>query len=137
MKIILLIMIGVSILNADFTRSGDTVTDSISKLEWQDNEIGTSTSWTSALERCESLVLSGSSDWRLPNVNELKSIVDKSKYDPSIIASFQNTYSYLYWSSTSYEGGSGNAWYVNFNLGNVSYDYKSTSGYVRCVRGGQ
>ena len=137
MKIILLIMIGVSILNADFTRSGDTVTDSISKLEWQDNEIGTSTKWTAALERCESLVLSGSSDWRLPNVNELKSIVDKSKYDPAIIASFQNTNSDYYWSSSSYEGLSDDAWSVYFSYGNLHNRNKARYHYVRCVRGGQ
>ena len=130
-------MIGVSVLNADFIKSGDTVMNTISKLEWQDNEIGSTTDWESAIERCEILVLSGYSDWRLPNINELKSIVDRSKYNPAIVDSFQNTDSSSYWSSTSDEGNSDYAWLVYFYDGGVGNYGKSSNLYVRCVRGGQ
>jgi len=134
MKIILLIMIGISILNADFTKSGDTVTDSVSKLEWQDDSATESATWVEAIEKCESL---NHSDWRLPNINELKSIVDRSKENPAIVETFQNNYSSNYWSSTTYEGSSDYAWFVDFFYGSVyGYD-KSGNGYVRCVRGGQ
>jgi len=130
-------MIGISILNADFTKSGDTVTDSVSKLEWQDDSATESATWVEAIEKCESLNLSGHSDWRLPNINELKSIVDRSKENPAIVETFQNNYSSYYWSSTTYEGSSGGAWLVYFGYGLVYSDGKSTNGYVRCVRGGQ
>jgi hypothetical protein len=42
-----------------------------------------------------------------------------------------------YWSSSSsYAGDSSAAWYVNFYVGYVYYDGKSSTDYVRCVRGG-
>jgi hypothetical protein len=41
-----------------------------------------------------------------------------------------------YWSSSSYAGGSSNAWYVDFDDGYVYYVGKSYTYYVRCVRGG-
>jgi len=139
MRVILLIMIGLSLLHAELTRDAATgiVSDSASGLQWQDNEVGSSTNWQGAIDRCEGLGLGGHSDWRLPNINELKSIVDRSEVDPAIKASFVFTTSHYYWSATTYEGFKLTAWYVLFRDGHVSYDYKSGNRYVRCVRGGQ
>ena len=115
MKQILLILIGLSSLSlAEFSRDGDIVTDTISKLQWQDNAIGEKMTWESAIDYCENtLRLGGYSDWRLPNINELKSIVDRSKYDPIIVNGFENTSSYYYWSSSTYKNNSSYAWIVN------------------------
>ncbi len=133
-----MIMIGLSLLNADFTKTGDTVKDSISKLEFQDDTVGSKMTWESAISYCENLTLSGHSDWRLPNINELKSIIDRSGNQPHIVYGFQKTsYDYPYWSSTSYEIDEFNAWYVNFDEGSVYYDLKAYNYYVRCVRDGE
>jgi len=139
MKQILLIMIGLSIsLLADFSRNNDTqiVTDNETGLQWQDNE-SVSKTWKSAIDYCENLTLGSYEDWRLPNINELTSLVDDSKSNPSIDTVFQYTASNLYWSSTTYARDSLNAWLVDFSNGyqyNVSKYYNF---YVRCVRAGQ
>ena len=137
MKIILLIMIGLSILNADFTRSGDVVTDNTTKLEWQDNEVGSSSNWEGAIQRCEDLSLGGNSDWRLPNIIELISIVDDTNFNPSINIVFQNTTFYHYWSSTTYASLPYNAWGIYFSTALQNNYNKLNYNYVRCVRAGQ
>jgi len=137
MKIILLIMIGLSLLQADFTKTGDIIKDSVSKLEFQDDAVGSQMPWEDAITYCEALTLGGHGDWRLPNINELKSIVDRSKVNPAIVTAFTNTSSSNYWSTTTYERNKNYAWYVGFSNGNVSGFTKGYSGYVRCVRDGQ
>jgi len=137
MKIIFLIMIGLSLLQADFTRIGNIVKDSVLKLEWQDNEIDTLVNWQTAIDRCENLILDGHDDWRLPNVNELKIIVDRSKYNPAIVDRFTQTSSIGYWSSTSFQGYKGDAWIVYFYYGYVGKEDKDIKRSVRCVRGGE
>jgi len=136
-KSILLIMIGVSILNADFIKNGDIVEDSVSKLQWQDDAVGEDINWQGAIDRCKSLSLGGYNDWRVPNINELKSIVDRSKLNPAIVDAFEHTQSNDYWSSTTHKGYSSSAWFVYFYNGDVDGYRKDGSGYVRCVRGGQ
>ncbi len=140
MRAILLIMIGLSaFLSADFTKSGDVVTDSATGLAWQDNNEtnGTQKTWQEAIDYCEALSLDTHDDWRLPNVNELKSIVDRSKSNPAIVTGFEYVQSGYYWSSTSVVGVEDLAWIVVFNYGHVNGHNKDDSRYVRCVRDGQ
>ncbi len=138
MKKILLIMIGLSVLlSADFTKSGDIVTDSTTNLQWQDDAIGSQMAWEVAITYCEALELDTLDDWRLPNINELKSIIDRSNLDPAIVDGFDYTSSDYYWSSTTHEGYKNNAWSANFNSGNTIYGTKGNSFFVRCVRAGQ
>jgi hypothetical protein len=134
MKIILLIMAGISLLDADFTKTGDTVKTSVSKLEFQDDAIGQKMKWQEAINYCELLALDNHDDWRLPNVNELRSIVNKSKRSPSAVSAFMYTSSDKYWSSTSYTRYKNNAWDVNFKYASVFYSTKDINHYVRCVR---
>ena len=77
--------------------------------------------------------------WRLPNVRELASIVDKSLRNPSIDAvAFPATPSHWFWTSTpfvdvNYVG----AWLVSFDNGFVlSYRFSGFGYYVRLVRTG-
>ena len=141
MKKILLIMIGLSCLvQAEIIRDSATgiVRDTATKLEWQDDVLGNSMAWEAAITQCEVLILGGHSDWRLPNINELKSIVDRSKFDPAIVTGFINTSSSFYWSSNTYESSRSYAWDVGFYGGRVYYSgYKEYDGYVRCVRDGE
>jgi len=81
MKKIILITMGLSLsLFADFSRNNTTniVTDNYTQLVWQDNERQELT-LPDAIEYCEALSLGGHDDWRLPNINELFSIVDYTK----------------------------------------------------------
>ena len=104
----------------------------LGNLMWQDNSdtMRIQRTWQGAKDYCKNLSLFGFSDWRLGNKEELTRLYkhkNKLKY----------FYSGHYWSSTSYEGLSGTAWYVRFNYGERNSNYKSLSHYVRCVRGGQ
>ena len=139
MRRILLITIGLSVsIWANFTRDNNTkiVTDNSTKLQWQDNE-SVSKKWTDAIDYCEALTLGGYNDWRLPNLNELRSIVDRSKSNPAIDSTFKNVVSYNDWSSSTVVGYEDHAWGVTFGDGNDRWYYKSNEGYVRCVRDGQ
>lgn len=76
--------------------------------------------------------------WRLPNVKELSSIVDRSKASPSIDpAAFPATPAAEFWSSTPYVGDPGNAWVVRFSYGYVDYYDRNRNFLVRLVRAGQ
>jgi len=116
-----------------------TVTDTNTGLVWQQDG-STYNTWEEALSYCENLTLAGYNDWRLPNVNELQSLVDYSRHNPAIDPVFSNTvsssYPSGYWSSTTYVIGPGYAWVVSFDHGyirvNDKRDYNSC---VRAVRG--
>ncbi len=150
MKKILLVLIGVSVLAlADMSRDATgIVTDSVTTLQWQDDysdngDVIKIANWRGAINYCENeLSLGGHNDWRLPNKNELLSIVDYNEYNHSINKDvFQNTSSYYYWSywsSTTNADDTSRAWYVNFSGGrSYYYDGKTANNYVRCVRSGQ
>ena len=60
----------------DFARNKDgTITDNATGLMWQQSDDGERRDWQTALKYAESSVLAGYSDWRLPNIKELQSIV--------------------------------------------------------------
>ena len=64
------------------TRKGDRmVFDSSSNLFWQKDSAKAET-WKDALNYCENLEYAGYSDWRLPNKNELVTLIDYSKIVP-------------------------------------------------------
>ena len=115
----------------------NSVLDSKTGLEWQDDAVGDTMDWVEAIKYCESLELDSNKDWRLPNINELKTIIDRSKYNPAIISAFEHTSSNGYWSSTTYEGNRELVWGVRFDGGFVGYDGKDNDYYTRCVRDGQ
>jgi hypothetical protein len=129
---------------ADFSRDGDgVVTDNTTGLQWQD-DINITKNWEDAIDYCETLTLGTHTDWRLPNFNELYSIVDRSKINPAIEAIFQNVVLDHYWSSTTQISSKRNAWSINFVDGSdqQSDKYKMNNDKfnnynVRCVRVGQ
>lgn len=112
----------------------NTVT--IGGLQWQDDSDAKSVKrdFVGAKAYCEELSLSGSSDWRLPTIKELQSIVDIKKYKPAIKSVFKNTASGDYWSSTPHATRPDKAWDVNFEYGYTDYDWKKDKFFVRCVR---
>nr|MBC8236666.1 DUF1566 domain-containing protein [Candidatus Sulfurimonas ponti] len=121
----------------NYTRDSDIVQDHLTGLMWQDDATPSAMTWTDAGAYCSALTLGGYTDWRLPTRAELQGIADYGRYNPAIDPTFQNTVSNVYWSSTTYANGTGNAWYLHFYVG-YQYNYTKTgSFYVRCVRAGQ
>lgn len=123
-----------------FTDNADgTVTDNLTQLVWQQVPNATALSWEQAIGYAESLSLAGYNDWRLPNIKELQSLNDDSRYNPSVATNFfSNVGVGNYWSSTTLKPNPTNpssAWYWNTSFGITSYDLKSNSNYVLCVRG--
>ena len=115
-----------------------TITDRITQLMWQQQDEGVVAVWEDAITACEELSLGGYSDWRLPNVKELRSIVDSGTYAPAIFSTyFPNTRTDSYWSSTTCVANTYAAWRVNFWHGEVTGLLKGTALFVRCVRGGE
>jgi hypothetical protein len=111
------------------------------RLMWAKASSLESMYWQNALEYCEGLELAGYSDWRLPNIKELRSIVDYERHNPAIdLNYFPDTESLGYWTSTTCVINFSNAWIVGFASGggeggnDKNYDYQK--GYARAVRGG-
>jgi len=78
--------------------------------------------------------------WRLPNVRELSTIVDKSQRNPSIDrTAFPTTPAHWFWTSTPFvDVGYVGAWLVSFDNGFVlSYRFSGFGYHVRLVRSGQ
>lgn len=119
-----------------FTTTADTVMDGVTGLVWQRGVSGDTYTWANAGIYCAELSLAGKSDWRLPTVVELNSIVDLSRASPSIDATaFPDTPSEPFWSSTADAYNEGDAWFVAFGNGWVgNYKDVGDTSRVRCVR---
>lgn len=101
----------------DFVDNGNgTVSDRMSALMWQRRDDGRTRNWREALAYCEALALAGHSDWRLPNVKELQSIVDYRRHDPALDTRFlqQSDHRGWFWSSTTHGDNVTQADYVCF-----------------------
>ena len=127
----------ITIMSIDrFSRNKDIVIDRQTGLQWQDDKEAKTIekNWREAIQYCEDLTLAGYNDWRLPNVRELLSITDKSRYDPAIQSIFKNVYDFNYVSSSLMVRNNSYPWVVDFDYGVSGELYsQSFSLYVRCV----
>lgn len=111
-------------------------------LMWQvipDGETGLT--FEEALKYCEGLTLGGFKDWRLPNRNEMTSLMRFDMEDPAVDQTiFSSAMSDFFWTSTTYLQINPNdttlAWVVSFEVPSVHYRLKTNNVYVMAVRGG-
>jgi len=112
--------------------------DSKTGLEWQCESSGEMT-WYKAREYAESLSLDGKDDWRLPTLAELESLLDRTKARPEGRPPMREEVPFRdelsYWSSTTFERDTKNAWILMFDGAYLLSYYKSNLYHVRCVRG--
>lgn len=115
--------------------------------------------WKGAVDRFRRVSFAGHNDWRIPTIKELRTLIYCSNGTPQYQALdkgcnkdynrtsdgkaaihnnvFPNTGNWLYWSSSSYAYGVGDAWIVDFNYGNTGSYHKNGINHVRLVRSGQ
>jgi len=94
--------------------------------------------WDVLVDGSNSESLCGYSDWRVPNITELKSIVHLGVFNPAIDTEyFPNTDARGYWSSSPYANYSNYAWGVYFNYGDDDDYNRNVTSSLRLVRSGQ
>ena len=127
-----------------------TITDMTTGLVWlQDaNHFEGVMNWQSAMDAADGLIFpddpAGYSDWRLPTVNELQSLIDYSQYFPALPPRhpFTNVFLDCYWTAIPYaapaEDVGDRVWYVDITSG---YSYTAPKAvepmYAWPVRGGE
>ena len=106
--------------------------DDTNNLKWT-KTIGNEVTWKAALKYCEDLEYAGETNWRLPNINELASLIDYSRYNPA--SQFPGINSLNLWSSTSYIGYTSSAWIADMSSGTVLINNGKTLPFkVICVK---
>jgi len=145
----------VTLPTVHFIDNGDgTVTDNYTGLVWKKEKSANQYDWEGALAYVNTLNstggFAGKTDWRLPNIRELFTIVDVTRKGPSLdttyftnlsdIASYStqinNKDQGTFWSSTTLVNTPTSAWDLHeiYN-GIISYSPKTALEYVLVVRG--
>ena len=135
-----------------------TVTDTRTGLMWKQCAEGlsgahcatgtlTALTWVNALALAEGTSFAGYSDWRLPNIRELFSLVETCRANPAVnMTRFPGTPPALidpeepssaFWSSSPTDGLFFFTRFVDFGSGRTSNAFRTSSLGVRLVRGGQ
>jgi hypothetical protein len=129
---------GNSIAKTTYTRvdGQNLVSNDNNQTLWQDDEIVDSRFLTfdEAKTYCNDLNLSNHTNWRLPDITELRSIVDRENSNPAIKSAFSNSVNGFFWSSSEYAPNQEKIWSILFTDGNDYQHLKSDRGYVRCIK---
>ena len=137
--------------------SGNCITDKLTGLMWVKDlatvNNGGSLAWATGLTTAANGSWCGYTDWRMPNINELRSLVNYAYASPASWlmygsgssgapacsgACFVNVVQVcFYWASSSSAGNTATAWVVSMGNGDISTGDKGASFPLFPVRGGQ
>lgn len=145
-------------LDRRFTDNGDgTITDEVTGLVWEklsndgsihdvDNQYTWDAAFTSKIATLSAANFGGHSDWRVPNLFELQTIVSLGAAGPATHPIFNSgcgvsctivtcscTAPDYYWSSTTHHTVPGSAWQVLFDTGHEEWSSKPGTARVRAV----
>ena len=140
MKAILLIVLLVQFVFSEQLRRDngrEVVISSQNRLMWMDTKdaVLLMKSQKEATQYCEELSLGGSSDWRLPSMEEFETIVDKKNEPTYINKAFRYSIPVGYWSNNvKWRTLWFYADYMHFLSGTAYYDNKHKPKNIRCVR---
>jgi hypothetical protein len=110
-----------------FAREGDFVRDATTGNLWSVSE----SAW---VEHAIAEHICRKASMRLPTIEELFVLVDRTRVKPAIDATFSLCQSNWYWSSTRYAGHRDSWWGIDFSTGKVAWSQDGGSGYVRGVK---
>ncbi|WP_440055002.1 DUF1566 domain-containing protein [Pseudoalteromonas sp. T1lg65] len=131
------------------THIDGTITDTLSGLMWQRCSYGQTynqdsescegaaqqITWQQALQAAVDDKTAGHSDWQVPNIKELASIVNHNCVTPAINETvFIDTKSNNYWSSSTDRSAQQFAWVYQFADGKNNLTEKSADAFLRFVR---
>jgi hypothetical protein len=127
-----------------------TVTDFVTNLMWVKNgwriDFVSALKWKDAVAKCKKFNQGGYNDWRLPTLEEWKSLIDASKEFPALVEPnpFENIIVHMpYWSKTEFSYGSVNtgmtknsfhAYTVMLYYGRINHQNKNKLAFVLPVR---
>ena len=134
-----------------FVDNGDgTVTDRQTGLMWIKNgwrmEFLAAVSWDAAMKKCAGFRAGNYTDWRLPTVEEWRSLVDRSVSVPALVEPnpFENIITHMpYWSRSEYaygekpaagRAGTRNSYTVMLYSGSFNHQRKSEPAFILPVR---
>jgi hypothetical protein len=161
-------------LNQYLDHCNGTITDKKTGLMWKrcsEGQAGVNCeegaakkyTWDDAVQRFKHVEYAGYTDWRLPTIDELKTLVYCSNGNPANAAweqgcnkdfsisgferptinqpAFPKTQPYSYWSGSQHDSETNSAWLVNFSFGTTNsispFNFLASSYAVRLVRNGQ
>jgi len=116
--------------------AGDIALDRDTNLMWEDRPVVIEEvrTFIEARRYCQDLILENYSDWRVPLIDELMTLIDKRYYKPAEKPLFIYSSSNWYWSRSQFTNDKSKAWSINFFNGSDDYRSKLEYQYVRCVR---
>ena len=118
----------------------EVVLDCSTGLMWSRAELTQDRlTWADADKLCRELRLGGYSDWRLPTIDELFALADRTRHEPAIDTTFfPGCKPNAYWAGTPYAPSPGDcAWGVGFYNGLAHWFHRDYNGFVRAVRASQ
>jgi hypothetical protein len=117
---------------------GQAVQDAATGLVWEREPDTFHGTWSEAPAHCTGRTVGGQHGWRVPTVQELKSLIDLEQHDPALPSGhpFRNIKSAIYWTATPSDTDDIIAWHVSFLSGEAVTDQKSQTRRVWCVREG-
>lgn len=122
------------------TINDGTVTDRATGLMWPQDFTGDGGNngniivWAAAILWAKDLIFAGYSDWRIPNLNELSSILNIENVITIDTDIFDNVTNIHHWTSSTYKNDTSKANYVHFHDGSSYPSTKLSSRKVIAVR---
>ena len=118
--------------------NSETVLDRETGLVWEATPSATQQTWNDAQTHCIDLNAGGRTGWRLPTIQELLSIVDRSNSGVGLPSGAPfNVLLSFFWSATTLAADSTFARSVILVSGQAGIFRKSDAALAWCVRGGQ
>ena len=109
-------MLAIAIAAAQVTPPREYWTDPLNGLTWAAKDNGSDVSWKAAIKYCSKLRLAGYADWRMPNMDEVQGIYDKSAESPGLMG------------AKRYHNISPSTWHIKGNLFITGYQWTTLRG---------